>query len=158
MLDILEGGEFLAIVQRQSVAPGPGHTRELFDLALCHGGSTPILDLSREQITALAFDLGQQAVSRASAVDGIALPVAEAPSCVHHARALCDGHASGDQPPQTPVAALLASVLVAKTQEPIELPASLGIAENPAVDRLRAHTHGVLSGVVEFDSSGDALG
>ena len=104
----------------------------LLDLALRHGGGAPILDLSREQITALAFNLGKQADARASAVDGIAFPVAEASSRVHHVRALCDGHASGDQPAQTPIAALLASVPVAKTQEAVELPTGFRIAEDPA--------------------------
>ena len=82
MLDLLEGSEFFAIVQCQGLAPGPGHTRELLDLALRHGGGAPILNLSRKQITTLALYLGKQADARAPAVDGIAFPVAEAPSRV----------------------------------------------------------------------------
>jgi hypothetical protein len=93
--------------QGEGFAPRRRQSQEVLHVALGHYACTPISKPSGHQESALALDVGQQAVACMAPVS-VALPVNEGRALDHNRWTLANGHASCDQAAQAAIAALLA--------------------------------------------------
>ena len=131
-------GEFASVVQRQTVAFLSGQSAERSPELLGDRLGGAGVDLSRDNVAAGPIHTGDE-VSRASfADDGVAFPIAESRSFVGLFRPFVDGSFAQDLALARGLAVGLAAGFSGDPQEGTELPRSLGIGPDPAIDRRMA--------------------
>jgi hypothetical protein len=155
VLDGFEGGELLAVVEREGPAQLLWKRHQGARQGLGDGDGLACVRLGRDEVSALALDQGQDAPGSALAFDEIALPIAMAPPCLDDAAARADRDAARDQSSGEARHASGFPPFSAPSQVSVQVPAQHRIAMDPAIDGLDGEPHGPLSREVDHQPPGD---